>query len=568
MMICRRSLLTLAACLAIVHLSFFTTPSFAEIPRAISYQGKVTDSGGTPVPDGSYNMRFNIYDAATGGTSLWYSGLVSVPVTGGIFSVLLGESPQPAIDLPFDEDYWLNVWIDGDTQTPRQRLCSNGYAYMASGLVPGTAISGSVTTGTSAALIATNTSATGSTYGLWGQNFSTEGAGVRGDAFATTGPNYGVRGACQSTAGAGVYGSASASTGTTYGIYGWSTSSSGIGVYGAASATAGTNYGVYGIAVSPSGYAGYFAGNAKVTGDLTVDGSVSGPGIGDITQVNAGSHLGGGGTSGNVTLYLDVPVTLQDSSGGHIIKGTNTSTTGAAYGVVGQTASTDGEAIHAWATASTGDTYGVYGEASSTQGTGVRGVASASSGPARGVQGSSSSTDNGAGVYGGNTATTGTTYGVYGFAYSPSGNGVYYSGGLAGTGTKSCVVKTSQGPSLMYCQESPENWFEDFGEGQLVNGRAHIELDPLFLETVTIDEQNPLKVFVQLENEESSGLKVRRGLTGFDVENGTSNSSFWYRVVAKRKGFESRRLDYCAAAETDSYLYPELREEGAGGFQE
>lgn len=82
----------------------------------------------------------------------------------------------------------------------------------------------------------------------------------------------------------------------------------------------------------------------------------------------------------------------------------------------------------------------------------------------------------------------------------------------------------------------------------------------MFLETVTIDERNPLKVFVQLENEESSGLRVRRGLTGFDVENGTSKSSFWYRVVAKRKGFESKRLDYCKAAETDSYLYPELRE--------
>jgi hypothetical protein len=34
-----------------------------------------------------------------------------------------------------------------------------------------------------------------------------------------------------------------------------------------------------------------------------------------------------------------------------------------------------------------------------------------------------------------------------------------------------------------------------------------------------------------------------------------------YRVVAKRKGFEDKRLDYCEAAETDSYLYPELREQ-------
>ena len=387
--------LALYVVVAFVIVFFLTPPSSADIPQIISYQGKVTDSGGTPVPDGSYAMRLSIFDTPSGGASVWYSGTVSVQITGGIFNILLGESPQPPIDLSFDEDYWLNVWIEGETQTPRQRLCSNSYAYMASGLVPGTAISGSVTTGTSAALVATNTSSTGTTHGLWGQNFSTEGAGVRGDAFATSGPNYGVRGACQSTAGAGVYGSASATIGTTYGVYGWSTSTSGRGVYGAVSATTGTNYGVYGIAMSPSGYAGYFDGNARVTGDLTVDGSLSGPGIGDITAVNAGSHLGGGGTSGNVTLYLNVPLTLQDSSGGHMIKGTNTSTTGAAYGVVGQTASTDGQAIYAWATASTGTTRGVFGEVASTEGSGVRGLATANSGPTRGVSGSSSSTGSG-----------------------------------------------------------------------------------------------------------------------------------------------------------------------------
>jgi hypothetical protein len=114
----------------------------------------------------------------------------------------------------------------------------------------------------------------------------------------------------------------------------------------------------------------------------------------------------------------------------------------------------------------------------------------------------------------------------------------------------------------MYCQESPENWFEDFGEAQLVNGRADIELDPLFLETVTVNDANPMKVFIQLLDE-CNGTRVVRSHTGFDVvelHDGTSNAAFMYRVVAKRKGFEDKRLDYCKAAEADSYLYPELRE--------
>lgn len=98
---------------------------------------------------------------------------------------------------------------------------------------------------------------------------------------------------------------------------------------------------------------------------------------------------------------------------------------------------------------------------------------------------------------------------------------------------------------MLSCQESPEFWFEDFGEGQLANGKTHIELDPLFLQTVTINAQHPMKVFIQLNDENCKGTAVKRGTTGFDVielQNGTSNASFSYRVVAKRKGFEDRRL--------------------------
>ena len=159
--------------------------------------------------------------------------------------------------------------------------------------------------------------------------------------------------------------------------------------------------------------------------------------------------------------------------------------------------------------------------------------------------------------------TGGSKYGVYGYATGTGTNyGVYYSNGLGGSGSKSCIVKTSQGPTALYCQESPENWFEDFGEGTLVNGQTHIELDALFLETVTINAANPMKVFVQLEGD-CNGVYVSKGITGFDVvelKNGTSNVPFSYRVVAKRKGFEDKRLDYTAAGENDPYLYPEAAE--------
>ena len=86
--------------------------------------------------------------------------------------------------------------------------------------------------------------------------------------------------------------------------------------------------------------------------------------------------------------------------------------------------------------------------------------------------------------------------------------------------------------------------------------------DPLFLETVTIDEDNPMKVFVELDDKECNGVAISRGATGFDVverHDGESTCRFWYRVVAKRRGFDGRRLEVCGAARNDPYLYPELR---------
>jgi hypothetical protein len=215
-----------------------------------------------------------------------------------------------------------------------------------------------------------------------------------------------------------------------------------------------------------------------------------------------------------------------------------------------------------WSTVDT--TLGVFGQSLSTDGRGVYGYATATSGITSGVYGVSESPA-GNGVYGEATATTGPAFGVWGktMSTSPGAYGVYYTGGLGGTGPMTGTVKTSRGPTVLYCQESSECWFEEFGEGTLATGRAYIELDPLFLETVTIDENNPMKVFVQLHDETCQGVAVKKGPIGFDVielRGGRSNSTFDFRVVAKRRGFEAKRLEISEAARTDPYLYPEQRE--------
>jgi len=498
--------------------------SSAEIPQVVNYQGKVTDTGGAPVPNGTYQMRFRIYDAASVGNLEWDSGNRSIQVTGGVFDVLLGESPQPTVDLSFDEDYWLLVTIAGDDQTPRQPLGSTGYAYMASGLVPGTEVMGTVTSGTHSAIKGTNTASFGTTYGLYGLSSSSEGIGVYGRVSHTSGTTFGGRFETSSELGIGVFGRAASTDGFAYGVWGASSATSGRGVFGSASSTVGEAYGIYGECVSTEGKAVYCDASASTGttyGLYAKSASTAGTGVrGVVTALTGTTHGGSFQTS---------------STAGYGVYGLANATTGQNHGVAGQTNSINGRAVYGHAVAATGECYGGRFENGSSSGRGVFGHAYSGSG---------------------------TTYGVHGRSDSSAGYGVYYSGGLAGTGTKSCVVKTSQGPTLFYCQESPESWFEDFGEANLSNGRVHIELDPFFLEAVTIGSDSPMKVFVELGGD-CRGVYVERGKTGFDVielQGGMSSVPFAYRVVAKRKGFEARRLDVCEAARTDPYLYPQLRE--------
>ena len=472
--------LILPVLITLVVFAFSTPSSHADIPQVISYQGKVTDTSGNPVADDTYTMRFQIYDQLIGGSPLWDSGNQSVALIDGIFSVMLGGTGQPALDLSFDDDYWLQVSFQADVQTPRRRLGSVGYAYMAemaalaAGLVPGTVVSGSITDWPFAAVKAVNSATTGDVVGFWGESACPGGGGVFGYGTATTDDSYGVFGMSNSTAGMGVYGSATATSGTTYGVYGSNASSSGHGVYG---------------------------------------------------HVTAGS--------------------------------------GTTYGIWGESESTEGCGVFGKVSASTGQTYGVRGESESSDGVGVRGICWNGEGTSCGVRGETYSTD-GRGVYGvvATISVGGTAYGVYGSCAPARGYAIYAEGDFAASGAKNCIVKTSQGPLLMYCQESPECWFEDFGEGQLVDGRCQIDLDPLFLETVTIDDANPMKVYVT-PNGAMGEWWVDKEATGFTVvaKEAGDGTRFDYRIVAKRNEYEQRRLDYCKAAENDSFLFPELRKE-------
>jgi hypothetical protein len=113
---------------------------------------------------------------------------------------------------------------------------------------------------------------------------------------------------------------------------------------------------------------------------------------------------------------------------------------------------------------------------------------------------------------------------------------------------KSAIVTTPDyGQRRLYSVESPEVWFEDFGEATLVNGEVTVPFDPIFAETVNLEEDyhvflTPLcqePVLLSVTNKGTTGFTVR----GVTLDNQLSQCSFDYRITAKRLGYENVRLE-------------------------
>jgi hypothetical protein len=96
----------------------------------ITYQGRLLDRDGNPVPDDSYSVSFAIFDDAVAGNKLW-TETSDVTVSKGLFSVLLGQ--VNSLDAVFaGQPLWLaiNVAKDGEV-APRIPISYVPYAFRA-----------------------------------------------------------------------------------------------------------------------------------------------------------------------------------------------------------------------------------------------------------------------------------------------------------------------------------------------------------------------------------------------------------------------------------------------------
>lgn len=375
-----------------------------------------------------------------------------------------------------------------------------------------------------------------SSYGVWGETNDNTSIGIVGNNSSTT-PNslaIGVQGQTANPAGRGVVGINSSTSANTnaIGVYGSTTNSSGTGVYGYVNnTTADINAtGVYGVTNNPSG-TGVIGFNNSTTADENacgVYGETSNPN-GDAGffyhSANAGTNNGNGIFS-----------STSQSSGA---------------GVFSINLHADGIAI-----------IGLGGNSpyyyTLTGGAGVQGVNNTASGVASYFRNDAANTNSSGAVavYGVSNITTLTTYAqiaVYGDCGAnnvANRYGIYSRGRFLATGTKSTVFKDKNGQDrLLYCTESPEVWFEDIGSAKLNNGIAEIYLDDLFLQAVTINDEHPMHVFIQLEGECEGGVYVIKKHDSFIVKQqggNNSNAPFSYRILAKRKGNEDERFGILA----------------------
>ena len=215
---------------------------------------------------------------------------------------------------------------------------------------------------------------------------------------------------------------------------------------------------------------------------------------------------------------------------------------------VTSTGSTGGNGVYAFSSGTASN--GVYGSSSGASGSGINGSASGTGGA--GVTGTSAS---GKGGWGGSFDGD---IGVEGVQSSNGTYGVFAQGNLGATGTKPAVVALPDNRVVeLYAMESPELWFEDFGSGQLRDGVAEVTLDSTF--ALASNTEPGYHVFLT-PNGDCEGLFVaQKTATGFQVRElrgGKSNISFDYRIVAKRRGYESQRMDQL---ETDEATVQAIR---------
>ncbi len=102
----------------------------AQIPREITIQGQLFKTSGEPLADGDYDMTITLFESATGGNGTDVCAPCTVPVSRGVFTVILGGIGRPPLPA-MDRQYWVQFSVSGEQLIPRMALTAVPYALSA-----------------------------------------------------------------------------------------------------------------------------------------------------------------------------------------------------------------------------------------------------------------------------------------------------------------------------------------------------------------------------------------------------------------------------------------------------
>ncbi|MBN2058290.1 MAG: hypothetical protein JW782_05805 [Candidatus Saganbacteria bacterium] len=128
----KKSLLVIGFCALVLSLTA------AAVPQYINYQGVLRDSAGDLVT-GNKSMTFTLYDASTGGSSLWTMTSSEVAVNNGLYNVKLGPLNSSHLGAG---SRWLQVAVGSDTLSPRLEVLAVAYAVTAGSAESASTVSG------------------------------------------------------------------------------------------------------------------------------------------------------------------------------------------------------------------------------------------------------------------------------------------------------------------------------------------------------------------------------------------------------------------------------------------
>jgi hypothetical protein len=111
-------------------------PAGADVPNDTSYQGRLLDNNGDPLP-GPVDIAIRIFPVVSGGSPLYQEIHQNVPLRDGVFNVVIGAgdfSSPPGGYNPSafsGMNRWLEVEVESEVLQPRQPFHAVPYAFRA-----------------------------------------------------------------------------------------------------------------------------------------------------------------------------------------------------------------------------------------------------------------------------------------------------------------------------------------------------------------------------------------------------------------------------------------------------